>query len=78
MEHMPQISMTNKVKENIGFHYSFTEIRLHNLILLEPNIFRKTYKTKSKTNLSHTTYLEDKMMNLLCVDIFVVSLSYNI
>ena len=40
-------------------------------------IFRKNYYTKSKINLSLTTYLEYKVMILLCRD-FTVSLSQKI
>ena len=36
-----KISMTNKAKEHIGFHYLLAEMQLCTLILLEMNIFLK-------------------------------------
>ena len=69
--------MTNKVKEHIRFHYFFTEIQPCTLILLELNIFLKKYSTKSKINQSLTTYLEQNVMVLSCVDLAVL-LSYNV
>ena len=65
MEGMSLISMTDKVKEHTGFHYLLTEIQLCALILLGFNIFHKKYSAKSKTNPSHTTYLEYTLMILL-------------
>ena len=44
MNQMSQISMTNTVKEHIGFHYSlFIDRYLAVYILLNLNIFRKKY-----------------------------------
>ena len=63
-----------KVRRHIGFHYLPTEIRFCTLILLELNIFRKKYYRKSKGNPPFATYLEYKLMILLC-GIFIVSLS---
>ena len=39
-------------------------MHLYTLILSELNIFLKMYSTKSKVNLTHTTYVEYKMMIL--------------
>ena len=47
---MSKILMTKKVKERIGFYDLLTEIQPCTLILLELNIFLKTYLTKSKIN----------------------------
>ena len=69
--------MTNKVKEHTGIPYLLTEIHLRTLILLGLNIFHNMYYTKSKIKLSHTRYLEYKIMIPLCAN-FIVSLSYNI
>ena len=67
--------MTKKVQEHIRFDCLLTETQLYSLILLEWNIFlRKYQKKKSEINLSHTIYLEYKIMILLCVD-FIVLLS---
>ena len=53
---------------SLGFHDLLTETLLCTLILLQLNIFHK------KKNPSNTTYLECKMMILLCLG-FIVSLS---
>ena len=63
-----------QVKKDIGFHYLLTQIQLCTLILLELSIFLKMYQTKSKINLSLTTYEEYNLIILLCVD-FIVLLS---
>ena len=64
--------MTNKVKKHIWFHYLLAKIQLYNYIILELNIFRKKFEARSKINLSFTTYLEYKMMILLCLDFVVL------
>ena len=56
--------MIKQVNKHIGFDYLLTEIQLYTLILLELNIFLKTYRIKSKINLPHATYLEYKIMIL--------------
>ena len=63
--------MTNKIKDQIGFHYLLIIIWLHEFILLQLSMF---HKKKSKINPSLTVYLEYKMMIPLCVD-FTVSRS---
>ena len=63
-----------QVKKHIGFHYLLTQIQLCTLILLELSMFLKMYQTKSKINLSLTTYEEYNLIILLCVD-FIVLLS---
>ena len=63
-----------QVKKHIGFHYLLTQIELCTLILLELSMFLKMYQTKSKINLSLTTYEEYNLIILLCVD-FIVLLS---
>ena len=69
------INLDNKqVKKHIGFHYLLTQIQLCTLILLELSMFLKMYQTKSKINLSLTTYEEYNLIILLCVD-FIVLLS---
>ena len=69
--------MTNKAKEEIGFHYLLADIWPLTLILLGLNIFHKKYLKKYSTYLSLTIYLEYKMMTLLRVD-FILLLSQNI
>ena len=57
-----------KVNQHIEFHYLSTDIQLYSLTFLELNTFLKKYQTKSDIKISHATYLEYKMMILLCVD----------
>ena len=66
-----------QIKQHIAFHCLLTEIRLCTLIFVCLNIFLQKYYTKLKTNPSLASYLEYKMMILLCVD-FIVLLSQNI
>ena len=66
--------MTKKVKKLTGFHYLLIKIQLYTLILLKLGIFVKKYLKKLEINQLLIIYLEDKIMNLLCVDI-TVSLS---
>ena len=61
-----------QVKKHIGFHYLLTQIQLCTLILLELSMFLKMYQTKSKINLSLTTYEEYNLIILLCVDFIVL------
>ena len=63
--------MTKIVKEHIGFRYLLTKIKSYVLTLLELNIFLKKYSTKSEINQLLATYLEYKIMNLLCVHLIV-------
>ena len=65
MERMSQITMTNKVKKHIRFHFLLTEIQLGTLTLLGLNKLFKKYLAKSKINQSLIVYLKHNLMTFL-------------
>ena len=80
-EHMSSTSMTNKVKERIGFHYLLTEIWLHAYCIYWDCIYSSRYininkiKGKSITHKIFRIHVDNTIMCGFCLMAFIEYMS---
>ena len=80
-EHMSSTSMTNKVKERIGFHYLLTEIWLHAYCIYWDCIYSSGYininkiKGKQITRKMFRIHFDDTIMCRFCLMAFIEYMS---
>ena len=70
--------MTNKIKQQIRFHYLLTEIQLCTLIVLEFNIFFKTLIKIKDTPITNNIFRRQSDHSVMCGFYCIAFMEYTI